>query len=76
MDNHERREFNEALLDADSFEDLPGKWRAAILNAEAAPPTAPGPQGRLAQRESQPWPPHHRAGWRDLYNAATSGCTQ
>jgi hypothetical protein len=24
----------EALLDADSFEDLPGKWQAAILEAE------------------------------------------
>jgi hypothetical protein len=22
----QRREFQEALLDADSFEDLPGKW--------------------------------------------------
>jgi hypothetical protein len=29
-----RREFQEALLDADSFEDLPGKWQAAILAAE------------------------------------------
>src|SRR5215218_185599 len=28
------REFHEALLDAASFEDLPGKWQAAILNAE------------------------------------------
>jgi hypothetical protein len=36
-DRHERdqrREFHEALLEADSFEDLPGKWQAAILNAE------------------------------------------
>jgi hypothetical protein len=30
----QRREFHEALLDADSFEDLPGKWQAAILKAE------------------------------------------
>jgi len=30
----ERREFHEALLDADTFEDLPGKRRAAILKAE------------------------------------------
>ena len=30
----ERREFHEALLDADTFEDLPGKWQAAILKAE------------------------------------------
>jgi hypothetical protein len=30
----QRRAFHEALLDADSFEDLPGKWQAAILEAE------------------------------------------
>jgi hypothetical protein len=29
-----RREFHEALLDADDFEDLPGKWQAAVLEAE------------------------------------------
>jgi len=28
------REFHEALLEAASFEDLPGKWQAAILKAE------------------------------------------
>jgi hypothetical protein len=30
----QRREFHEALLDAATFEDLPGKWQAAILKAE------------------------------------------
>jgi hypothetical protein len=30
----QRREFHEALLDDDAFEDLPGKWQAAILEAE------------------------------------------
>jgi hypothetical protein len=25
---------HEALIDADTFEDLPGKWQAAILEAE------------------------------------------
>ena len=30
----QRREFREALLEAGSFEDLPGKWQAAILKAE------------------------------------------
>jgi hypothetical protein len=30
----QRREFHEALLDADGFEDLPGKWQAAIVTAE------------------------------------------
>jgi len=29
-----RREFHEALLDAGSFEDLPGWWQAAIVAAE------------------------------------------
>jgi hypothetical protein len=31
MSYHQRREFHEALLDTDAFEDLPGKWQAAIL---------------------------------------------
>jgi hypothetical protein len=30
----QRREFHEALLEAASFEDLPGKWQAAILEGE------------------------------------------
>jgi hypothetical protein len=30
----QRREFHEALLDADTFQDLPGKWQAALLKAE------------------------------------------
>jgi hypothetical protein len=34
MSDLQRREFHEALLDADSFEDLPGEWQAAILKAE------------------------------------------
>jgi len=34
LSDHQRREFHEALLDADSFEDLPGKWQAAVLAAE------------------------------------------
>ena len=36
MSEDQRREFHEALLDADAFEDLPGKWQAAVLAAEAA----------------------------------------
>jgi hypothetical protein len=28
------RKFHEALLQARNFEDLPGKWQAAILKAE------------------------------------------
>ncbi len=38
MDARQHREFHEALLEADSFEDLPGKWQAAILKAEEARP--------------------------------------
>jgi hypothetical protein len=34
LDELQRREFHEALLEACSFEDLPGWWQAAILNAE------------------------------------------
>ena len=30
----QRRDFDEALLDANAFEDLPGKWQPAILKAE------------------------------------------
>lgn len=30
----QRREFVEALLEADTFEDVPGKWQAAILKGE------------------------------------------
>ena len=34
MSDLQRREFHEALLNAESFGDLPGKWQAAILKAE------------------------------------------
>jgi hypothetical protein len=34
LDDLQRREFHEALLEAGSFEDLPGKWQAAIVAAE------------------------------------------
>ena len=34
MGEVQRRQFQEALLEASSFEDLPGKWQAAILGAE------------------------------------------
>ncbi len=38
MSAEQRREFHEALLEADSFEDLPGKWQAAVLKAEGNRP--------------------------------------
>jgi hypothetical protein len=34
MSDLQRREFHEALLEAGTVEDLPGKWQAAILMAE------------------------------------------
>jgi hypothetical protein len=38
LDELQRSEFQEALLDASRFEDLPGKWQAAILGAEQTRP--------------------------------------
>jgi hypothetical protein len=38
MSDLRRREFHEALLDADTLEELPGKWQTAILNAEENAP--------------------------------------
>jgi hypothetical protein len=38
MGDLQRREFHEAL-DASSLEDLPGKWQAAILEAERNGPS-------------------------------------
>ena len=38
MGEQQRREFHEALLEANSFEDLPGKWQAALLKAEQNEP--------------------------------------
>jgi len=34
MSDLQRREFHEALLEAATFEDLPGKWQAAIVLGE------------------------------------------
>jgi hypothetical protein len=34
----QRPEFHEALLEADTFEDLPETWQAAILKAEESRP--------------------------------------
>ena len=46
----QRREFHEALLEAASFEDLPGKWQAAIVEAGGAESSeAAGRQRRLSQ---------------------------
>lgn len=34
LSDGQRREFHEALLEAAAFEDLPGRWPAAVLKAE------------------------------------------
>jgi hypothetical protein len=34
MGADQRREFHEALLEVRTFEDLPGKWQAPIVEAE------------------------------------------
>jgi len=39
MSAEQRREFHEALLESQAFEDLPGKWQAPILSAEDNRPT-------------------------------------
>jgi hypothetical protein len=39
MSDLQRRDTHEALLEADTFEDLPGEWQAAILKAERSRPS-------------------------------------
>ena len=34
LDDLQRREFDEAVLEVVGFDDLPGRWQAAILEAE------------------------------------------
>jgi hypothetical protein len=40
MTGEQHRELQEALLEADAFEDLPGKWQAAALTARRGPAEA------------------------------------
>jgi hypothetical protein len=56
MSPDQRREFHEALLDADVLDDLPGKWQAAIVGAEQK--SAQGPDRRRLGRRG------HRTGSR------------
>jgi hypothetical protein len=51
MGADQRREFHEALLDADSFEDLPDKWQAALVAAEQNRPDL-----SLVKSDSRPEP--------------------
>jgi hypothetical protein len=52
LSGHQRREFHEALLDADAFEDLPGKWRAAILKGRRERAQSADRRQRLAPGSS------------------------
>jgi hypothetical protein len=40
LSTEQRREFQEELFDANAFEDLRGKWQAAILQAEQNRPAS------------------------------------
>ena len=43
LSQHQRAELDAVLAHARAFEDLPGKWQAALLAAEdGASPAAPG----------------------------------
>jgi hypothetical protein len=53
MSEDQRREFHEALLEADAFDDLPGKWQAAILSAEENRPELRVVTGRLSYSAAQ-----------------------
>jgi hypothetical protein len=66
MSERQRREFQEALLDADS-EDLPGKWQAAVLEAEQHRPAAAGRDQRIARGGAG----HHRRGEALLWRLPT-----
>ena len=55
MSDRQRGEFHEALLDADDFDDLPGNWQAAILEAEQNHLKAAGYQRRLSSSAKPSW---------------------
>jgi hypothetical protein len=48
MSAGQRRGFHEALLEADCFEDLPGKWQGCDLEGRAEPAEAARRNRRLA----------------------------
>jgi hypothetical protein len=48
MGDHQRREFHEALLDADGFEDLPGKCRR-----RSSPRSRTGPSSGSCDQRSR-----------------------
>jgi hypothetical protein len=52
MSADQRREFHEALLEADAFEDLHGKWQAAIIGAEQNRPRL-----QASSRATSSWRP-------------------
>jgi hypothetical protein len=64
MSNGQRFVFHEALLDADTFEDLPGKWQAAIVKASRA--------GRSCESFQTSSPPYMRCCERGFDTATSS----
>jgi hypothetical protein len=57
----QRREFDEALLEAATFEDLPGKWQAAILMAGQNRPKLRVVKATQSRARTATGPPE---GWR------------
>jgi hypothetical protein len=49
MSDQQRREFHEALLDADRFEDLPGKWQGGDPQGRAQSAEAARRRQRIAR---------------------------
>jgi hypothetical protein len=64
MGDYQRRDFHEALLDADAFDSLLGERQVAILNARGSPPSGGqllrgGPTAirrRRSEQRDQPLP--------------------
>jgi hypothetical protein len=50
MDDRQRREFHEALLEADGFEDLPGNWQGSDPQGGTEPATAGRLEGAQERR--------------------------
>jgi len=63
----QRREFHEALLEVATFEDLPGKWQAAIVWGRAEPAKAAGRHEQLDGVRARAYPGHSSEGHRPEY---------
>jgi hypothetical protein len=56
MSDPQRREFHEALLDADTFEDLPGKWQRRSWRQKSTGPTCGSSAGTSSEELLIPAP--------------------